>query len=281
LGCLNLRVAFDQIEIEVHYLGYVAPKPGWFIAAHSHQQYEMHFITKGKGINKFVSGQIEFYKNVIYMAPPGEVHEQFSDLNDPMEIFFMPFSISGLKKDLPRIYAPFPLIQNELQTIRQLQENLGALNIFHVQMRLIELIWNIISPSLEREKTEEHGESLHTASVYTSSQQIVEQAIVYIHNHKLENPRIEEIAAVCHISSRQLSRVFNQAMHSTIHAFIQHERYLWACRELLQTHKTIEEISEELHLGSKQYFSSWFKSFSLKSPRVYRNENYSAFYDKS
>jgi AraC-like DNA-binding protein len=267
-----MRVAFDQIEIEVNYLGYVAPKPGWYIGPHSHKQYEMHFITKGKGINKFESGQIEFYRNVVYMAPPGEVHEQFSDLNDPMEIFFMPFSISGLKKDLPRIYAPVPLIQNELQTIRQLQENLGALNIFHVQMRLIELIWNIISPSLEREKTLDQEGSPQTASVYTSSQQIVEQAIVYIHTHKLENPSIEEIAASCHISSRQLSRVFTQAMHSTIHAFIQHERYLWACRELLQTHKTIEEISEDLHLGSKQYFSSWFKSFSLKSPMVYRNE---------
>ena len=95
---------------------------------------------------------------------------------------------------------------------------------------------------------------------------------MYIHTHKLENPGIEEIAASCHISSRQLSRVFRQAMHSTIHAFIQHERYLWACRELHQTHRSIEEISEELHLGSKQYFSSWFKSFSLKSPMVYRNE---------
>jgi AraC-like DNA-binding protein len=271
-GCLNMRVAFDQIEIEVNYLGYMAPKPGWYIGPHCHQQYEMHFITKGKGINKFVSGQIGFYRNVVYMAPPGEIHEQFSDLNDPMEIFFMPFSIGGLKRDLPRIYAPFPLIQNELQTILQLQENVGALNMFHVQMRLIELIWNIISPSLEQERKLEQGDSLNPASVYTSSQQIVEKAILYIHNHKLENPNIEDIASYCHISSRQLARVFMQAMHSTIHAFIQHERYLWACRELLQTNKTLEEISEELHLGSKQYFSSWFKSFSLKSPMVYRNE---------
>lgn len=165
----KLRVAFDQIEIEVNYLGYVAPKPGWYIAPHSHQQYEMHFITKGKGINKFEYSQVEFYRNVVYMAPPGEIHEQFSDLSDPMEIFFMPFSIAGLKRDLPRIYAPFPLIQNELQTIRQLQQNVGALNMFHVQMRLIALIWNIISPSLEQERTKQHGDSLQAPSEYTSS----------------------------------------------------------------------------------------------------------------
>ncbi len=48
-----MRVAFDHIEIEANYLSYLAPKPGWYMAGHSHQQYEMHFITKGKGINKF------------------------------------------------------------------------------------------------------------------------------------------------------------------------------------------------------------------------------------
>ncbi|MBP1993741.1 AraC family transcriptional regulator [Paenibacillus eucommiae] len=271
-----MRVAFDQIELEVNHLGYVAPKPGWYIAPHSHQQYEMHFITRGKGINKLKEGQAEFYRNVVYMAPPGEVHEQFSDLSDPMEIFFIPFSISGLHKDLPRIYAPFPLIHNELLTIRQLQEHVGALNLFHVQIRLIELIWSIISPQIELQRARELGDSASTSSqipsVYTSSQQIVEKALLYIHNHKLANPAIEEIAAACHISSRQLSRVFSKSMHSTIHEFIQHERYLWACRELLQTNKAIAEISDELHLGSKPYFSSWFKSFALKSPSQFRKE---------
>lgn len=266
-----MRVAFDQIEIEVNYLGYVAPKPGWYIVPHAHQQYEMHFITKGKGINKFEEGQIELYRNVVYMAPPNELHEQLSDMDDPMEIFYMPFSIIGLTRELPRIYAPFPFIHNELQTIRQLQENVGAFNMFHVQIRLIELIWNIISPSLEQERRNEKADT-NPVSIQTSLQQIVEKAILYIHNHKLSNPKIEDIAAYCHISSRQLSRVFTQAMHSTLHAFIQHERFLWACRELLQTNKTIDEIGEELNLGSKTYFSSWFKSFSLKSPNQYRNE---------
>lgn len=271
-----MRISFNQIEIEVHFLGYVAPKPGWYIGPHSHQQYEMHFITRGKGRNRLATEELALYPHVVYMAPPHEIHEQFSDLDDPMEIFFMPFTITGLERDLPHIYAPYPYIHNELKTILPMQRNAGTQQMFNVQMRLIELVWTIISPSLERERSlkitllDSHNSNM--GAPFTIPKQIVEQAIEYIQNHKLDNPSIDEIAESCHISSRQLTRLFNQAMHSTIHSFIQQERYLWACKELRQTDKSLDEISEDLNLCSKQYFCHWFKSFSLKSPARYRNE---------
>lgn len=251
-------------------MGYVAPKPGWYIAPHCHQQYELHFITKGRGINWLDKDQFELMPQMVYMAPPGEMHEQRSDLQDPMEILFLPFSITGLGQELPHIHAINPLIQKELQTILQLQQNVGGHQIFRVQLRIIELIWTIISPLVELKDQE--VEKIADVG-FIGSRQIVEQALLYIQDHKLANPALAEIARHCHISPRHLSRIFAEMMHMTVNAFIQQERFLWACRELQQTDSTIDEISEALNLGSKQYFCHWFKRYSSKSPAVYRKES--------
>ncbi|GGD54010.1 helix-turn-helix transcriptional regulator [Paenibacillus nasutitermitis] len=265
-----MQVTFDQIGIEANFMGYVAPKPGWYIAPHSHQQYELHFITKGKGINWLEKDQFDLVPQMVYMAPPGEIHEQQSDMVDPMEIFFLPFSLTGLRQDLPHIHGAYPLIQKELQTILHLQQNVGGHQIFRVQMRIIELIWTIISPLVE---LKDHAAGKIVDAEFVVPLQIVEQALLYIQDHKLENPTLEQVARHCHISPRHLSRVFAEMMHMTVHTFIQQERFLWACRELEQTESTIDEISEALHLGSKQYFCHWFKRYSSKSPSVYRRES--------
>jgi len=164
-------------------------------------------------------------------------------------------------------------VKDELQTIMILQKNSSAKDMFDVQMRLIHIIWSIISPVLEKEKLFAKWIRPDFADYETASYEIVDRALQYIMKNKMYNPTISDIANYCHISARQLSRVFTKKVNTTIHEFVQRERFLWACNELVTTTKSIDEISYNLNLNSKQYFCHWFKSHSSKSPSIYRHEN--------
>ncbi len=61
---------------------------------------------------------------------------------------------------------------------------------FHVQMRLIELIWTIISPSVEQESRALQVKIPGYNSADAIPLQVVERALLYIQNHKLENPSV-------------------------------------------------------------------------------------------
>jgi len=266
-------IAYDQLKFEVYVLGYVPIQPGWYMPPHSHELYEFHFITKGKGINKTASEELDLYPGIVYMAPPNEVHEQYSNLENPMELFYTSLSITGLTKDLKRIYITHPLLKEKLQAILTRQNNPGIKNTFHAQSQILQLIWTIISPMIDREKLSLPQTNRRIRANNANTHQVVDRAINYILINKLLNPKVSQISQYCQISQSKLSKLFHRRMHISIQEFIQRERYLWASHELLTTQKSIDDISIALNLNSKQYFCNWFKKYSSKSPIVYRNEN--------
>jgi len=84
-----MQLSFNRIQFEIHYLGYTPPETNWYMPPHSHEQYEFHFITKGRGINRIGSEQLDFSPDMLYMAPPNEIHEQLSDKKNPMRVFIV------------------------------------------------------------------------------------------------------------------------------------------------------------------------------------------------
>ncbi|HEY0828406.1 MAG TPA: AraC family transcriptional regulator [Bacilli bacterium] len=260
-----MRVTFDNIDINLKYegSGYLPPDSDWAMDYHTHNEFEMHFITEGKGINKLQSEELELYPDIIYLAPPQEVHKQWVDRTNPMGLYYLLFEISSgdTPFHLPRIYSHIPHLKMEMASIVQLQRAGSKGNLFRSQLKMIELIWKIIEPHIFNQKSETQPDKGY---------HYIEQAITYIQQRVTSPLGIDEIAEACHLSSRHLCRLFSQTTNMSIHSYIQNERFIWASSQLEHTIFSIGEISEMMNFSSAQYFCRWFRSIAAVSPGEYR-----------
>lgn len=268
-----MNLQFGDITIELSDCGWLPPDPRWSIQAHAHNAFELHFITQGRGINRIAAGEMEFFQNVVYMAPPGELHSQWSDRLSPLELYFMTFRLHSSipLEPLNRIYSPFPSFHHEILAIMRMQQSAHPGDRFRSKIRLADLVLKVIGPRIYpgAAPEREYAEALTTCPS-PGEHPLVEQAVLYVQRHFLANPTLEEIAVYCHVSPRHLSRMFSQYMQTTVHHLIQNERLLWACSQLQHSAQSVVEISDQLSFSSPQYFSQWFKKLLHKTPSEYR-----------
>ena len=263
-----MRLIFDQVEIEIKSnLGYLPPDSKWAIAPHTHTTYEVHFVTEGRGFNRSDTETLELHQNVVYVAPPGEVHSQWVDRAAPMSLYFLQFDIHTPNRNnlIQRIYAKIPFSLKELDIIYKTgnitTRSFG--NKFRSQLKIAELIWRILEPVL-------CDSSVCQNNPLTSMNSCMEKALSYMQQQLLTPPSIEEVALACNVSPRHLSRIFSASIHMPIHSYLENERFLWAVSQLKETLLPIKEISSLMNFSSPQYFNQWFKRLSGQTPAEYR-----------
>lgn len=260
-----MKLNFEGVEIDLLQGGRIQPNPDWNILAHSHDTYEIHFVTGGIGHNQLENGELDFYPNIVYMAPLHEVHSQSSDRSSPLELYFTLFRLTlpDHQEPLSRIYAPFSFVKRDLETIFRKKSAKSTGDRFLENLHMIELIWKVLQYRVPM--AENHNE-LKPANENLLHTRVLEQAILYIQTHFYRNPSVAEIAEASCISERHLSRVFLNQMRMTVHQFVQNERLLWVVTELKHSSSSIREICEKLQFSSTQYFSQWFKQMSSFTP---------------
>ncbi len=144
-----MRLYFDGVSIELCWgLTYLPPDPNWTSAAHSHTVYECHIVVGGKGVNYRQNEELALYPDIVYLAPPLEVHAQQSDRDAPLSLYFLGFQLTFDDKrvQLPHIYAEMPAARQNLEDLLLLKENSPRFSTFKFEMRLLELLWEILEP---------------------------------------------------------------------------------------------------------------------------------------
>jgi len=264
----------DNMEIEMSGdIGYLSPDPNCLIPPHAHNNFELHIVTEGRGYNHVRQGKLDMFPDIVYVAPPGEIHEQRVDHQEPMALYFVHFKLHHNfgAHFLPRIYSRLPFANHELQSILDLKQSSTMSGRFLSQLRLMNLVCQILEPSIAEYCDQgklHHGQAEPSAA---TQRDYVKQAVMYIENHLFERICIEEIAADCFISARHLSRLFLKTMGMPIQLYIQQQRFEWACRQLKLTNLPVEEISDHLSFCNTQYFCKWFKKIAAKTPSEFRN----------
>ncbi len=94
----------------------------------------------------------------------------------------------------------------------------------------------------------------------------------YIEDNIEQTPFVSEVAAFCHLSTKQLTRLFSGS-DTTPAKYIQKKRLELAERLLRSTSLSLREISEKMSFSSEYYFNAFFKKHSGMSPGEYRRAN--------
>ena len=82
--------------------------------------------------------------------------------------------------------------------------------------------------------------------------------------------RCEQVAAVCHLSVKQLGRLFEREEGMSLLAYIHREKIAMAKKMLAQGDLSRKEISDALGFSGEYYFSRFFKMHTGMTPGAYQ-----------
>ncbi|MBO5200130.1 MAG: helix-turn-helix transcriptional regulator [Clostridia bacterium] len=99
---------------------------------------------------------------------------------------------------------------------------------------------------------------------------IIALAQQYIADNIEQAPGVGEVARYCHISSKQLTRLFSGELLVTPGEYINKARCA-RIEELLSDRSfTLKEICEKMNFSSEYYFNTFFKKYAGMPPGAYR-----------
>lgn len=105
----------------------------------------------------------------------------------------------------------------------------------------------------------------------------LEQAVMYIENHLLEDIRVEDVARNTGYSYYHLTRQFSAMLGESVGSYIKKRRLADAAKQLLYTDRRIIDIALERGFESSEAFSRSFKALYRVSPALYRKNRLDLF----
>ena len=101
------------------------------------------------------------------------------------------------------------------------------------------------------------------------------KVIRYIENNITKNLTNSSLAQEANMATNSFSRLFKDKMNITLHNFIINRKILKACKLLLHTNESIEEISYSLGFSDRHHFSRVFKKVTGITPSLYKSGKFS------
>ena len=101
---------------------------------------------------------------------------------------------------------------------------------------------------------------------------LIAPAISYISEYCDRPIKVEELAAMCHISETHLRRVFHDCMQMSPVEYINSVRIRTACRELKRTNDTVGDIAVRCGFTTLSTFNRNFHRIMGISPQQWRKD---------
>jgi AraC-like DNA-binding protein/mannose-6-phosphate isomerase-like protein (cupin superfamily) len=242
------------------HIAHLWPDSKWRIKPHSHPFHELIIILKGK-MTVRIHGQEEQVQAgdvLVYLA--GNIHEEISDKEDPVESLFLAFS-HELAEETPW------RSQDREGRVRQL----GA--------------WIYADQSASSEEGAEARQALLTAlfaELARLQKHPKQDAAVlgvtrkYIQRHLTKKITLDALARAAGLSKFHYSRVYRDLANCTPMETVREMRLNYACQLLLTTHLPLKQVAPMAGLGDEYQLSHLFRKYHGMPPGQLRRGSTSA-----
>lgn len=254
------------------------------IHTHSHgdQCYEIHYIHNGTGTLYLNNEEHKLSAGKMFLAGPFINHAFSPDAASDLDEFYVYFNIKKLPESLNKtdtewntlistlINNPYwygddkynaSIIMSELLNTA-LKKEFGyqtELKSLYLQF-LIRLVKNILPESYIKQETK-------TEAQHTSLHRIIEHAF------SKYNITLEQMASDLYLSQRQTERIIKSIYGKSFSQKKKEARMLAASDLLLNSDKSINEISDILLYSSVGHFSNQFSNYYGMTPSQYKKAN--------
>jgi AraC-like DNA-binding protein/mannose-6-phosphate isomerase-like protein (cupin superfamily) len=251
------------------------------LTEHHHEgSFEFVYIEKGKASWETNQGQFETRTGEVFYTLPDEIHRGSFNIIEPCRFWWIVLQIPaaqdkhtekrwlGLEASeatqllevlyaLPRVSKPQTPSIRSLQRIRAAIERKDPLLSVEVRITVLDFLLSLKLP-----KPMEYI----SAELIISMDWIKAEILL-----KLDwNPRLDELAAIAHVSPSYFHKVFQSYTGLTPKSYLDHVKISEATRLLKETEHSVTEITFILGYSSTQHFATAFRRLMGQSPTNWR-----------
>ena len=260
-----------SVDYAEHHVLDVMPNP------HFHEDYEIFFLETGNR-KWFVDKNIfTLNSNEILLIKPNQLHQNSFNTarNYSRHILYLtPQLMKSLQKENPSLKTCtdtffFHLSESNynkaIELLIKIKEEINTQDVFSpdsIKNIVAELLFFI------------HRNNENVFESITKSDIRLQSTITYIHQNYNKHIKIESCAKIACMSVSHYSREFHRITSYTFKEYCNKIRIDKACELLINTNKSISQISQEVGFSSECYFSVAFKSITTLTPSSYRAKNH-------
>jgi AraC-like DNA-binding protein len=280
-----------QISLERHYpyenSSYLIKEyiqPSFTSPRHYHQEFELAYIEESYGKLYVGNSIVDFRKGDLFLFGPRLIHcfknpKDYQQSNNPAKatcLFFMPDLLGGdflMRSQTKMLNALFQKCEfgvqfskptaeiNELIKSMRSAKNLGG---------IINLLIILNKLSLQKNVKILSDTMLNKYYYKHSNDDRIEKVMDHVIRNSDKKITAKEIANLVKMSKAGFSRFFKSRTEKNFTEFINEIRLSKAQKLLIETNKSIHEISLECGYDNLSYFNRQFKVYNNLSPKVFR-----------
>lgn len=227
---------------------------------HQHTGFELHMVKSGCQIYMVDEEEYRVEGGSFLLICPKTPHRAASAAPNTQKFaitFQMPVADSAdclFGSLTPRVKDSIEMICNEAD----LQKDISGTLIENAILEI--LVWVLRLAGMKEKQSICHPEE--KAELTLAKQ--------YIDDNIAQDLSVSDVAAYCHISNKQLTRIFQKAEGVCPGEYIIRQRVKQIESLLAEGRLSLRQISENLHFSSEHYLNAFFKKYAGMTPGAYR-----------
>ena len=248
---------------------------------HQHPELELTWILRGSGL-RYVGDSVEPFHAGDFCLIGAHLPHTWLTMGDDMSgvhsyvIQFDPTNWGKGFLELPEMYPIRKLFADAMcglafpvglgrNMIRRFRRPLSPLQLLAELLRTLDELGN-----------EQNARSLALMPVqtgrYPMTDQRLEKVLAFLGDNMSETVPHTEVARLAGLSPAAFSRYFRRKMGKTFQRYLSDMRLSEACRQLLETSKSIAEIAFDVGFQNLSTFNRSFRESRRMSPREFRTK---------
>lgn len=253
----------------------------WYVL-HGFSRHSLNDLCFDQGVGDFL------------IVPPFFTHRIDTSLSDDIEYIFCElsegflnifpdkeknalFNLSYLRPLFSNVERKRPFISFSNQVAKQIEfylfelineykKEADKLSPFYFRANIVRLL-TLVAHEFELISPQEDD------ALYANYRMAIQNALDYIDSHYTENIHLNDICKIALMSVSQFSYIFKQITGKTIFEYINYLRIRLAVKLLVNTNKSILNISCECGFFEPEYFCRVFKKTTGYPPSIYRKKS--------
>jgi AraC-like DNA-binding protein len=239
-------------------------------SVHWHDFYEIELILSGHGTTMINGKKHLLKKGTISFLSPSDFHDISSC---ELEIFNIQFSENCIDHEIintlihlsSRICHLDEIQTESIHHLCELLEN-AQMNTTYLKMYYQKILESILLIFLQTVHTDDND----TAQ---AAPDIIQQVVVYLNMHFMENPLLRDIAAQFHLNENYLCTLFKEQTGETYKNYLRRLKLNYAEKQILYTNLSITEIAFSSGYSTLSHFNREFKSMFQIAPLQLRKQS--------
>ncbi|AQY51938.1 araC-like ligand binding domain-containing protein [Listeria weihenstephanensis FSL R9-0317] len=247
-----------------------------FVPPHWHRSLELTYVVDG-GITLRTGDKVKTYmKDSLFIINSGDIHEVSNVPSDNVEVVCLLISndyVQSLQPECADIRFDLSTTTETHEAFIQLYQDILELyyaedpfNYLKIQGKLLEVMYLLFT----HHRVEE---TPHLLKKHVKTQELNKKILEYIHENYDKNLSLEMMAKEFHFSREHFARMFKETFDKTFLCYVSDYRLYRAFPEIVNSEKTIEEISLKHGFSSSKSLITQFKKKYQETPMKYRQKN--------